>query len=109
MTWLTTVAYRYAVNARLKQRRAIEAATLLALLGDDAIHHSRPVDAQLSAEVLELLEAIARLPEPQAQAIALQASGHTRAEIAARLGISANTVADAIRKGRSALRHQFRR
>jgi len=107
--WLTTVAYRYAVNARLKQRRAIDAATLLALLGDDAIHHGRPVDAQLSAEVLELLEAIARLPEPQAQAIALQASGHTRAEIAARLGISATAVADAIRKGRSALRHQFRR
>jgi len=107
--WLTTVAYRYAVNARLKQRRAIEAATVLALLGDDAIHHGRPADAQLSAEVLELLEAIARLPEPQAQAIALQASGHTRAEIAGRLGISATAVADAIRKGRSALRHQFRR
>ena len=107
--WLTTVAYRYAVNARLKQRRAIEAATVLALLGDDAIHHGRPADAQLSAEALELLEAIARLPDPQAQAIALQASGHTCAEIAARLGISANAVADAIRKGRSALRHQFRR
>ena len=39
--WLTTVAYRYAVNARLKQRREIEAATVLALLGDDAIHHGR--------------------------------------------------------------------
>jgi DNA-directed RNA polymerase specialized sigma24 family protein len=59
--------------------------------------------------MLELLEAIARLPDPQAKAIALQAGGHTRAEIAARLGISANAVADAIRKGRSALRHQFRR
>ena len=107
--WLTTVAYRYAVNARLKQRRAIEAATLLALLGDDALHHGRLADPQLSAEVLELLEAIARLPDRQAQAIALQASGHTRAEIEAQLGISANAVADAIRQGRSALRHQFRR
>jgi DNA-directed RNA polymerase specialized sigma24 family protein len=107
--WLTTVAYRYAVNARLKQRREIEAATVLALLGDEAIHHGRPVDAQLSVEVLELLEAIAALPDPQARAIALQAGGHTRAEIATQLGITRNAVGEALRTGRAALRHRFDR
>ena len=80
--WLTTVAYRYAVKERLRQRRELKAAAVLALLGAEAIHHGRPVDAQLSAEVLELLAAIGALPEPQGQAIALEVGGHTHAEIA---------------------------
>ena len=107
--WLTTVAYRYALTSRLKQRREIQAATVLALLGDDAIHHGRPADPQLAVEVLELLEAIARLPERQRQAVALAASGHTRAEIAARLGVSTDMVKHAIGEGRNTLSCHFRR
>src|SRR5450755_4430235 len=107
--WLTTVAYRYALTSRLKQRREIQAATVLALLGDDAIHHGRPADPQLAVEVLELLEAIARLPERQRQAVALAASGYTRAEIAARLGVSTDMVKHAIGEGRNTLSCHFRR
>ncbi|MGA2930185.1 MAG: RNA polymerase sigma factor [Solirubrobacteraceae bacterium] len=107
--WLTTVAYRYAVKERLRQRRELQAATVLALLGDQAVHHGQPVDVQLSVELLELLGAVAGLPEPQGQAIALQASGHTHAEIAARLGIAPQSVKTAIREGRGALRDRFRR
>jgi len=107
--WLTTVAYRHAVQERLRQRRELKAAVVLSLLGGEAVHHGRPVDGQLSAEVLELLAAIAALPEPQGQAIALEVGGHTHAEIALRLGISRHAVKNAIRAGRTNLRDQFRR
>ena len=106
--WLRTVAYRHAVKARLKQRKEIEAATLLAQLGELAIHHGRPADAELSAEIAKVLRGMATLPEPQGRAIALEASGHTHAEIADRLGISTGRVSNAIREGRKTLRQQCR-
>jgi RNA polymerase sigma factor (sigma-70 family) len=106
--WLRTVAYRYAVNARLKQRREIEAATALALLGAEAIHHGRPADAQLSVEVAEVLEAIAKLPDRQRETITLTAAGYSRQEISARLGIAPGSVKHYVWLARRNLRCQFR-
>jgi RNA polymerase sigma factor (sigma-70 family) len=111
--WLRTVAYRQAVQLAIKRRRQDRVVVPLPHLPADDIAadrrwFNRAQDVQGTIEALEVLDAIAKLPEAQRDALAADVAGYTQTETAGLLGISVGRVASLQKQAREALREQFR-
>ncbi|MGA2926785.1 MAG: sigma-70 family RNA polymerase sigma factor [Solirubrobacteraceae bacterium] len=111
--WLRTVAYREAVRLAIKRRKEDRIVEPLPHPAGDAIAKdrrwcSRTEDVQRTVEALEVLDAVAKLPAGQRDALAADVAGYTQTETAGLLGISVGRVASLQKQARDTLREQFR-
>ena len=106
LAWITTVAYRRAIN--FAERRARQDPELIVpdRLQERLGHGHAPAPG-LWLEATELLRAVAELPDSQRQVVALAAAGYTHQEAGQRVGLTVRGAENAARRGRGALRRRL--
>ncbi|MFL5846815.1 MAG: RNA polymerase sigma factor, partial [Solirubrobacteraceae bacterium] len=98
--WLYRIAHNAGLNVLRSSREEIELDERLAA-GGDSVEHEAETRERLQAA----LAAIARLPEPQRDALTLRAlEGRSHAEIAGTLGVSPGTARQHVHRARATVR-----
>ena len=102
LAWITTVAYRRAIN--FAERKARQDPRLFI---PDRLGHGDAPAPGLWLEATELLRALAELPEGQRRVLTLAAAGYTHQEAGERVGLTPRGAENAARRGRGALRRRL--
>jgi DNA-directed RNA polymerase specialized sigma24 family protein len=106
LAWITTVAYRRAIN--FAERRARQDPELVVPDRlEERLGHGHAPAPELWLEAHELLRALAELPDSQRQVVALAAAGYTHQEAGERVGLTVRGAENAARRGRGALRRRL--
>ena len=107
LAWITTVAYRRAIN--FAERKARQDPSLLVPERlEERLGHGHAPSPGLWLEASEVLRALAELPECQREVVALAAAGYTHHEAGERVGMTVRGAENAARRGRRKLRRQLR-
>ena len=106
LAWITTVAYRRAINFAERRARQDPELVVPDRLQERLGHGHAPAPG-LWLEATELLRAVAELPDSQRQVVALAAAGYTHQEAGQRVGLTVRGAENAARRGRGALRRRL--
>ena len=107
LAWITTVAYRRAINFAYRRARQDAEFPCVPELPEERLGHGHAPDPGLWLEATELLRALAQLPERQRQVVVLAAAGYTHRETGERVGTTVRGAENAARRARGALREQL--
>jgi RNA polymerase sigma factor (sigma-70 family) len=106
LAWITTVAYRRAINLAERNARQDPEWPRVPEQPDLRLGHGHAASPGLWVDATELLRAVAGLAERDRRVVALAAAGYTHQETGERVGMTARGVENAVRRARRALRRQ---